>query len=73
MDEQRVEEILNAYELIQVHYRGIPVYIEELHDNQTATVFPLDEMHHVQRVDLAGLEEIQSTLNEVKSEENETT
>jgi len=72
MDEQRVQEILDAYELIQVHYRGIPVYIEELHQNQTVTVFPLDDMHHLQRVELGGLEEINSTLYEANNDGNES-
>lgn len=59
MDEQRAREILDSIHMVQVRYRGIPVYIEELNDQQMATVFPLDEMHNSQQVDLAGLEEIE--------------
>ena len=45
--------------MINVSYRGIPVYIQEVDStNQTATVFPLDEMDHVQEVDLGGLFEL---------------
>lgn len=56
MDIQRSIEIINSPSLIQVSYRGIPVYIKEIHSiDQTATVFPLDEMDHEQVVDLEGL------------------
>lgn len=44
--------------MINVTYHGIPVYLQEVHTNgETATVFPLDEMHHEQTVDLQGLAE----------------
>lgn len=59
MDAQRAREILDSIHMVQVHYRGIPVYIERLNDDHTATVFPLDEMDNSQQVDLAGLEEIE--------------
>ena len=56
MDIQRAAEIINSAEMINVSFRGIPVYIKEVHSsNQTATVFPLDEMDHVQVVELNGL------------------
>ncbi|WP_188207918.1 H-type small acid-soluble spore protein [Alkalibacillus aidingensis] len=57
MDEQRAKEIIDSLVMINVKYHGIPVYIQELNDEQTATVFPLDEMHHEQEVDLDGLYE----------------
>jgi len=58
MDEQRVQEIMDALHMINVNYHGIPVFIQDLHENNTATVFPLDEMDNHQIVDLNGLEEI---------------
>ena len=59
MDIQRAMEIIQSTAMINVSYRGIPVYIQEVDStNQTATVFPLDEMDHVQEVDLGGLFEL---------------
>lgn len=55
MDIQRAQEIMNATNMINVHYRGIPVYLQEVHSNETATIFPLDEMDNEQVVDLEGL------------------
>ncbi|GAA0445157.1 MAG: H-type small acid-soluble spore protein [Bacillota bacterium] len=60
MDKERAQEIMNAAEMIQVRYRGIPVYIKSLHEkNTTATIFPLDEMENEQIVDIQGLHELQ--------------
>ncbi|WP_233879800.1 H-type small acid-soluble spore protein [Virgibacillus halodenitrificans] len=56
MDKQRAQEIMDSLAMIQVHYHGIPVYIEGI-NNETATVFPLDEMHNSQTVELQGLSE----------------
>jgi small acid-soluble spore protein H (minor) len=64
MDIQRAAEIINSAEMINVSFRGIPVYIKEVHSsNQTATVFPLDEMDHVQVVELNGLFEEGPTVS----------
>jgi small acid-soluble spore protein H (minor) len=58
MEKQRVREILEAPNLIQVDYAGIPVYIQSVaEDNGTATVFPLDEMDHEQMVEISRLTE----------------
>ncbi|WP_042221142.1 H-type small acid-soluble spore protein [Oceanobacillus manasiensis] len=58
MDKQRVKEILEAPNLIQVEYAGIPVYIQSVaEDGDNATVFPLDEMHHEQMVEISRLTE----------------
>ncbi|SES21511.1 H-type small acid-soluble spore protein [Salipaludibacillus aurantiacus] len=58
MDSQRVKEIINSPVMINVTYRGIPVYIEEVDSgSQTAVVLPLDEMDHQQEVDIEGLVE----------------
>ncbi|KAA9028395.1 H-type small acid-soluble spore protein [Niallia endozanthoxylica] len=64
MDIQRAMEIISSTEMVNVSFRGIPVYIKEVHsNNQTATVFPLDEMDHSQIVDLKGLAEEGPTMN----------
>ncbi len=63
MEIQRAKEILHSVEMINVRFHGIPVYIKEVHSsNQTATVFPLDEMDHEQIVDLNGLIEVGPTV-----------
>lgn len=59
MDNERAKEIIDSITMINVNYHGIPVYIQEVHDNKnTATVFPLDNMNHEQTVDLNGLQEV---------------
>ncbi len=64
MDIHRAMEIINSIEMVNVSFRGIPVYIKEVHsNNRTATVFPLDEMNHSQIVDLNGLAEEGPTMN----------
>jgi small acid-soluble spore protein H (minor) len=58
MDIQRAVEIIRSPAMVNVNYRGIPVYIKEVHSQQqTATVFPLDEMEHEQIVEINGLSE----------------
>ncbi|MFC4558312.1 H-type small acid-soluble spore protein [Virgibacillus kekensis] len=57
MDNQRAQEIIDSLAMVNVSYRGIPVYIKEVHNSEMATVFPLDEMNHEQQVDLKGLSE----------------
>ncbi|WP_041544341.1 H-type small acid-soluble spore protein [Oceanobacillus iheyensis] len=57
MDYNRVQQIINSPELIQVTYHGIPVYIQSLDCNNIATVFPLDNLDDIQSVDIAGLVE----------------
>ncbi|HLU23086.1 H-type small acid-soluble spore protein [Lederbergia graminis] len=54
MERDRAQEIINASHMINVNYRGIPVYLQQI-NSDTATIFPLDEMHHSQEVDLDGL------------------
>ncbi|MBS4197114.1 H-type small acid-soluble spore protein [Lederbergia citri] len=59
MDIRRVQEIINSQTMINVNYHGIPVYLEEVHaQNNTVTIFPLDEMKNRQVVDLEGLVEL---------------
>lgn len=56
MNIQRAKEIIDSTSLINVNYRGIPVFIQQVNEEtQTATVFPLDEMDNEQVVDLQGL------------------
>lgn len=58
MERERVQEIMESIPMVNVNYHGIPVYIQDVHStNETATVFPLDNMDHVQEVELNGLEE----------------
>jgi small acid-soluble spore protein H (minor) len=59
MEVERAMEIINSVEMINVRFHGIPVYLKEIHSsNQTATVFPLNEMDHEQIVELNGLFEV---------------
>jgi len=59
LDVQRVQEIINSPTMINVNYRGIPVYLKEVHaQNNTVTIFPLDEMKNKQVVDIDGLVEL---------------
>ncbi|QKY70749.1 H-type small acid-soluble spore protein [Lentibacillus sp. CBA3610] len=56
MDQERAQDIINSITMINVKYHGFPVYLKEINpDQETATVFPLDEMDHEQDVDLNGL------------------
>jgi small acid-soluble spore protein H (minor) len=56
VDIQRAEKIVQSDVFVNVHYHGIPVYIQEV-SGETAKVFPLDAIHHEQEVDLEGLNE----------------
>ncbi len=59
MDIQRAAEIIQSPVLINVSYRGIPVYLKGINRNEQAvTVFPLDNMNHEQMVDADGLIEL---------------
>nr|WP_295970057.1 H-type small acid-soluble spore protein [uncultured Bacillus sp.] len=59
MDVKRAEEILHSPVLINVSYRGIPVYLTGVNSTeQTASIFPLDNMEHEQMVDVNGLREL---------------
>lgn len=56
MDIKRAIEIINSPAMINVSYRGIPVYLKGVNSNdRTATIFPLDKMNHEQVVELNGL------------------
>lgn len=58
MDTQMLQQIVDSPTLITVKYHGIPVYVQSIdEENGTAQVFPLDDMDHVQEVDLDGLYE----------------
>ncbi|MBS4202180.1 H-type small acid-soluble spore protein [Bacillus sp. FJAT-49732] len=59
MDIKRVQEIINSPTMTNVNYRGIPVYLQEVNtQNNTVTIFPLDEMENKQVVDIEGLVEL---------------
>ncbi|WP_010531367.1 H-type small acid-soluble spore protein [Lentibacillus jeotgali] len=56
MESDRAQEIIDAITMTNVKYHGFPVYLKEINEeNDTALVFPLDEMDHEQEVDLNGL------------------
>ncbi|WP_217588686.1 H-type small acid-soluble spore protein [Lentibacillus saliphilus] len=57
MNDQQAHDIINSPAMIQVTYRGIPIYLKHINDDGTATVFPLDEINNEQRVELNGLSE----------------
>ncbi|MFD1362884.1 H-type small acid-soluble spore protein [Lentibacillus salinarum] len=56
MDHDRAQAIIDSITMVNVSYHGFPVYLKNINPDQaTATVFPLDEMDHIQEVDLDGL------------------
>ncbi|TFJ92426.1 H-type small acid-soluble spore protein [Lentibacillus salicampi] len=56
MKRDRAQEIIEGITMTNVQYHGFPVYLKKINeDNETVTVFPLDEMDHEQEVDLDGL------------------
>lgn len=56
MDLHRAEQIINSDVFVNVHYHGIPVYIQNVNEDK-AQIFPLDAMNQEQEVDLKGLNE----------------
>ncbi|GGA89529.1 H-type small acid-soluble spore protein [Ornithinibacillus halotolerans] len=56
MDLHRAEQIINSDVFVNVHYHGIPVYIQKVNEDK-AQIFPLDAMNQEQEVDLKGLNE----------------
>lgn len=53
-----LQQIVDSPTLITVKYHGFPVYVQSVdEENGTAQVFPLDDMDHVQEVDIDGLYE----------------
>lgn len=59
MEFQRAVEIIQSPVLINVSYRGIPVYLTGVNMYEhTVSVFPMDNMEHEQMVDANGLTEI---------------
>jgi len=58
MKVERAKEIIDLPYLVNVHFHGIPIYLQEVNaDEKSATVFPLDNMNHEQSVDLNRLNE----------------
>lgn len=54
----RAREIIDLPYLVNVHFHGIPVYLQEINSNEkTAIVFPLDNMEHEESVKLDQLNE----------------
>lgn len=64
MDIEHAKKIINSSSLINVHYDGTPVFIQQIHeDTQMATVFPLNQMTHKQVVDLKELTETKTLMH----------
>ncbi|MCP8615467.1 H-type small acid-soluble spore protein [Salirhabdus salicampi] len=57
MDMQRAREIIESPDIINVTYNGEPIYIQNVNDNETATVYPLDDPQKEEEVPLNKLEE----------------
>jgi len=58
MEVNRAKEIIDLPYLVNIHFHGIPVYLQGVNSHEkTATVFPLDNMEHEQSVDLNRLNE----------------
>lgn len=58
MEVNRAKEIIDLPYLVNINFRGIPVYLQGVNaDQETATVFPLDNIEHEQLVDLNQLNE----------------
>lgn len=65
MDIERIQEIVNTSELINVHYEGTPVFIQQVHpDTETATVFMLNNLTNKQVVAINALTEDTIIQNE---------
>jgi len=58
MDNSRAKEIVNSQEMIKVTYDGVPVYIEEVNeDNNIAKIRFLDGSNKIDKVSITNLEE----------------
>jgi len=58
MDNSRAKEIVNSQEMIKVTYDGVPVYIEEVNeDNNIAKIRFLDGSNKIDEVSITNLEE----------------
>ncbi|MBY0120476.1 H-type small acid-soluble spore protein [Bacillus sp. S/N-304-OC-R1] len=57
MDKQRAKQISESPEMMNVTYNGKQVYIQNVNENDTARVYPLDQPENEQDVALTQLEE----------------
>lgn len=58
MNINRAKEIVNSSEMIEVNYNGVPVYIENLNeDNLTAKIRFLDGSNKIDEVSITNLED----------------
>lgn len=57
MDKQRAKQISKSPEMMNVTYNGKQVYIQNVNENDTARVYPLDQPENEQDVALTQLEE----------------
>jgi small acid-soluble spore protein H (minor) len=58
MNTQRAKEIAASPVMANVTYNGVPIYIEQVDEqNETATIYPLDEPKNKQTVSVSSLKE----------------
>lgn len=57
MDRQRAKQISESPDMKKVTYNGKQVFIQNVNDNDTARIYPLDQPENEQDVALSQLEE----------------
>lgn len=58
MDKNRAKEIVNSPEMIKVTYQGVPIYMQNVNENdETVRVYPLSNPENEQNVPLSSLVE----------------
>lgn len=57
MDRQRAKQISESPEMKKVTFNGKQVFIQNVNDNDTARIYPLDQPENEQDVALSQLEE----------------
>lgn len=57
MDRQRAKQISESPDMKKVTYNGRQVFIQNVNDNDTARIYPLDQPENEQDVALSQLEE----------------
>ncbi|MEN2767010.1 H-type small acid-soluble spore protein [Ornithinibacillus xuwenensis] len=57
MNRMRAEEIAQSADMKHVTYNGKQIYIQQVNENNTARIFPLDDPQHEFDVQLTNLYE----------------
>lgn len=61
MDAKRAQEIASSTNMINVMYKGTPIYIEHVdQDHELATIHPLEDPNNKQSVSVTNLVELSS-------------